>query len=40
MKWKVYSVGISQHVLGIALESRIFVFSNCPFYLLVALRFP
>ena len=40
MLGKVYSLGISQHVLGIALESGIFVSSNCPFYLLVALRFP
>jgi hypothetical protein len=37
---KVYSLGISQHVLGIVLESGTFVSSNCPFYLLVTLRFP
>jgi hypothetical protein len=37
---KVYSLGISQHVLGIALESGTFVSSNCPFYLLITLRFP
>ncbi len=26
LQWKVYSLGISQHILGIALESGIFVF--------------
>jgi hypothetical protein len=37
----MHSLGISQHVLGIALESGIFVSSNCSFYLLlITLRFP
>jgi hypothetical protein len=38
--WKVYSLGISQPILGIALKSGIIVSSTCPFYLLVTLRFP